>query len=722
MTLVPPNLRPQIPPITILTIALGLGVAVVAIVTLLALQRPWLGLKLKPLPDQTVGARVQASSGPTAHIPVGTILIRAETASEQIELRALDLTVEPDGAMGDFASYRRFLTRQDQLARIQASEQFSFIGADGQRFTVRPDPSGRPLHDLPPDFWVQCVVGLVAWLVSAAVFAFRPGEASARYLLLSGASTLLFAPAAASYTTRELAMPGTLLQWASDLNFLGGSLFAASFVALLLVYPRRIAPRWVGPSVVALYVLWFVAQQIGLFESMTFARRFLVILGVLSTFGLAAVHWRISRQHPLERAKLQWFLLSWVLGTSIFSFFILLPQSFGVDTSPIQGYSFLLFLLVYGGLALGILRYRLFNLGDWWRGVMAWAGAVLLFVIMDLFFLYGLQFSSSTSLAVTLLICGLVWLPARSWLWHRLAKRKQQKAPQLFQRVLEVALLPPNSENQSEQWCKLVGSVFKPLEIAAISSEQCPVQSAAQLENDGLCMTLAPVENFPGLRLQYAHGGRALFGPNDLAQAKELLSMLSHALASIAAYRQGVAEERSRIARDMHDNIGAQLLSALHSEDAAKKDSCIRESLTDLRAVINQSHEQNENLAATLADIRAESAERLQAVGMQFQWTAPEAIAVSTNPTLPHALRSLLREALSNTIRHAQASRFAVHIEILQQQLYLKINDNGIGFDSQSEPKGKGLSNIQTRVAKLDGCFKLNSLPGSTVLEIRIPL
>ncbi|MDQ8209516.1 ATP-binding protein [Coraliomargarita sp. SDUM461003] len=620
--------------------------------------------------------------------------------------------------MGDYASYRRFLERQDRLARMQAAPALSFIAADGQRFIVQPDPAGRPLLDLPVDFWVQCLVGLVAWLVSAAVFAFRPGEASARYLLLSGAATLLFAPAAATYTTRELAVPGTLLQWASDLNFLGGSLFAASFVALLLVYPRRIAPRWVGPSVVALFVLWFVAQQIGLFESMTFARRFLVLLGVLATFVLAGAHWRISGRHPLERAKLQWFLLSWVVGTSVFCFFILLPQSFGIDTSPIQGYAFLLFLLVYGGLALGILRYRLFDLGEWWRRVMAWALAVLLLVVMDLFFVYGLQFSTGTSLAVALLICGLVWLPARAWLWQRFAPRNSQDTFDLFQRVVDVALAPPGTENEVDRWRAVIHSVFEPLEMTQATGQP---QTQVQLQDDGLTMVLPPVGRLPGLELRYARGGRALFHPRDAAQANELVSMLEHALASLAAYEKGVAEERTRIARDMHDNIGAQLLSALHSSENATKDARIRDSLSDLRAVINQSSECAETLATTLAELRLETAERLEAVGIEFKWSAPDELPAVSSHQLSHALRSILREAVSNAIRHAQPTQVAIQLTTTDNQLQLEIRDNGKGFDPATSPAGNGLGNIQARIDALDGSFKLSSLEGTTYLRIEIP-
>src|SRR5690606_11497320 len=143
-----------------------------------------------------------------------------------------------------------------------------------------------------------------------SVFAFRSREISARYLLLSRAATLTFAPLAAVYSTRELAAPGMLCRWLSDLNFLGGRLFAGSFVALLLHYPKRIAPAKVGAGIVLLYGVWFVAQQAGAFESMTFARRFLVVAGLGSTFVLAGVHWVRTKNDPVARAALQWFLLS----------------------------------------------------------------------------------------------------------------------------------------------------------------------------------------------------------------------------------------------------------------------------------------------------------------------------------------------------------------------------------------------------------------------------
>src|SRR5690606_6469241 len=125
-----------------------------------------------------------------------------------------------------------------------------------------------------------------------------------------------------------------------DLNFFGGSVFIACFVALLLHYPRRIGPAWLAPAVLAVFVGWFIAQQLGVFEDMTFARRFLVMIGTLTTFALAGWHWYLSRRDPATRAAVQWFLLSWVVGTGLFALFIFLPQLFGIDTSGLQGYAF----------------------------------------------------------------------------------------------------------------------------------------------------------------------------------------------------------------------------------------------------------------------------------------------------------------------------------------------------------------------------------------------
>lgn len=692
-----------------LAAAVLIGLAVVAAVTLLALERPWLGLKLKAAPDGR-GALVASSEGPASGIRPGSILSGIANADDSVEFEALDFVVEPDGVMGDYETYWRFLDRQSRLAKIQDSPEIRMIASDGGVHRITPDSSGRPLTSLPPDFWVQVVVGLVAWLVSAAVFVFRPREAAARYLLLSGAATLLFAPTAAVYTTRELAVAGLLFQWACDLNFLGGSLFAASFVGLLLHYPRRIAPAWVGLAVVGLYGLWFILQQVGVFESMTFARRFFVMVGVLATFVLAGVHWFQTRRDPVGRAALQWFLLSWLLGTSLFAIFILLPQMLGVDTSPVQGYAFLLFLLVYGGLAFGILRYRLFELGDWWRRIALWTAGVVLLVLLDLMFLFGLRWSSGVSLGFALLVCGAIWLPLRSWAWSRLEKRRDLRQEDLFGQVMDVALTPPGGETQGMLWQRMLEKLFDPLQIE-IDPEPA---TKVEVSHDGLALKLPEVSRIPAICLEYAHGGTRLFSPREAALASELVEMLRHAIDSRSAYESGMAEERSRIAREMHDNIGAQLLAALHSRDDSRKNAMVREALADLRDLINSSSSNDLSLEETLAELRVETADRLAAAGIQMDWRSDASENCGLHPGTAHAIRSIIREAISNVIQHAGARLVELRVSRQPDLISLEIADDGRGFNPTTTTYGHGLANMQTRLDGLRGTLKIQSqLPGT---------
>lgn len=695
--------------------ALALGFLAVGLSLLLALRQPWLGLQLAPGEDGTV--EVVSAKGPSADIPVGTRITSLSGEGGTFLLEPFDLIAEPDGLMKDFAEYDRFLDRQTELAHLQGERELIVVTGSGERVTIRPEQQGRPLTDLPPDFWVQVVVGFVAWMVSVSVFIFRPREQNARYLLLSGAATLVFTTAAACYTTRELGFDGGTFRWACDVNFLGGSLFAASFVALLLYYPRRIAPRWVGLAVVALYVLWFVLQQVGAFESMTFARRFLVMLGVLTTFVLAAVQWVATRAQPVARAALQWFLLSWLLGTTLFATFILLPQMFGVDTSSVQGYAFSLFLLVYGGLAFGILRFRLFDIGGWWRGILVWTGTILFLIALDLLFLSGLQLSNKVSLSLALLLSGLFWLPLRGWLWRLMTGRKDGGFGENFDAVMKVALVTEGPAAQQRGWEELLLEKFAALEVRSLPTDP----TAVTLERHGLDLLLPPLPGQQGLCITHAGEGRRLFNQGDVSTAREMFAMLTHILESLDSYKKGVLQERKRIARDVHDHTMSNLLSALHQGELNSKDEGIRGSIRELRKIINNQPIETGDLLTFISTLGEESSKRCALRGIRLTWHTRELAQVTIDQAHLHALASIIREALTNVIKHSGGDECSVTIEHSQPHLTIAIQDNGAGLTEKEFKEGSGLSNMRTRLEELNGSFSLPPSESGTLLVAKLP-
>src|SRR3546814_15142880 len=144
--------------------------------------------------------------------------------------------------------------------------------------------------------------------------------------------------------------------------------------------------------------------------------------------------------------------------------------------------------------------------------------------------------------------------------------------------------------------------------------------------------------------------GQRSFNRHDVAVATELIGMFDHLVRNRAAFDAGAQTERSRIARDIHDHVGASLLDALHSEEAGRKDRLIRETLADLRGIVNGVDQPEQPLDRALIQIRREIAERLEAKGLCLEWNASADSQPMPTPQL-QALRSILRATCRNADR-----------------------------------------------------------------------
>jgi len=691
-------------PTRLLALALLFVAAVMAGVIGVSVNQPYLGLDLR-FDAAAGGAVVEAASGPARAIPRGTVIVEVIGTDDRLRLERNDLTGQVDGSFGPFSDFQRFMTRQGRLAAIQHEAQFALRDTTGRDWTVQPT-WGRPIGSFGIDFWIGVVVGVVSWLTSAAIFVFRPRETSARYMLLSGFAMLICAPMGVIYSARELALPETLFYVVNGVNFLGGSLFSAALLALLFYYPRKIAPRWVGWAIVGVYLAWYVAQALGWFPDLTFARRFLQMCGIVGCFGLSAIHWRLTRRDPVARAALSWFLLSWVLVASAFAGTVLAPQMFGVDTSVIEPYGFLLFLVIYGGLAVGIMRYRLFELGEWWGRIMAWTLGLMLLAGLDMLFLAGLRLSGEVSLSLALLICGLAWLPLRGWIAERVLRRRETDDRELFEGVVQIGLTA-DAAGQLARWIDVLKTRFDPLRLDVAEGG-----SHARLEADGLALVTPALGGLPALRLEYARGGRALFSPADAARADALADMVRFVTDSRDAYARGVTMERKRIAGDIHDNLGASLLSALHSRDGERKDRYIRETLADLRSIVTEPTGPAAGLAETLAGSRKEMSERLQARGVALAWPVSGAPIEGVSSAVAQSLRAMLREITNNIVKHAQAQTVRVSVSRDAEALVLVVEDDGVGFDPAAITPGAGLGGLSERAARHGGTVAWSQGPG----------
>lgn len=203
----------------------------------------------------------------------------------------------------------------------------------------------------------------------------------------------------------------------------------------------------------------------------------------------------------------------------------------------------------------------------------------------------------------------------------------------------------------------------------------------------------------------------------------------SYAELALLRAREAAQEERRRIASDLHDDLGAKLLSIAH-ESARQRDreelaNLARQALDEMRLSVQGMVREPLRAADVLADWRAETVQRLMTAGLQVEWTAAEPPADFLVPARAQVqLTRVLREAVSNVIRHSGARRCRVTVHMAHEQLALTVEDDGVGMDvAGSTDKGHGLGGIERRVRTLGGqsAWRVSVL-GGVCLEVSIPV
>jgi len=223
----------------------------------------------------------------------------------------------------------------------------------------------------------------------------------------------------------------------------------------------------------------------------------------------------------------------------------------------------------------------------------------------------------------------------------------------------------------------------------------------------------------------------------ELEHSHERLRALSRRLLEVQE------EERGRLARDLHDDIG-QALTALKIQleslprtgeaDGALRsrvDECVEttrhtiERVRQLSLSLRPSQLDDLGLAAAL---RSHLDRQARVAGIVSHFDALEAPAELAADTETACFR-VAQEAITNVLRHAQARNLWLHLAMVGGQLALSVRDDGRGFDVESVRRragaagSLGLAGMEERVALVGGSFELRSLPGKgTVMLATFPV
>jgi len=205
-------------------------------------------------------------------------------------------------------------------------------------------------------------------------------------------------------------------------------------------------------------------------------------------------------------------------------------------------------------------------------------------------------------------------------------------------------------------------------------------------------------------------------------------SELTAALARIETQNR-LQEQRLRISRDLHDNIGSQLTFIISSVDNLKfklddSESDVTQRLSTISQFTGQTiYELRDTIWAmnkneiTIEDLQSRISNFIEKAGaandgIAFQFSISEAIANDTKYTSVRGMNMyrIIQESVNNALKHAQASQITVHIDAKEDQNFITIEDNGKGFDMNAFDPGNGLTNIQKRAKEMGGQAEITSV------------
>ncbi len=347
---------------------------------------------------------------------------------------------------------------------------------------------------------------------------------------------------------------------------------------------------------------------------------------------------------------------------------------------------------------------------------------------LDLLFVDLFSLGQFASLTISVLIALAVYVGARQWILNQLLSRNMLTTERMFEQLYRSAReLEAHPDRAPKLMLSLLRDCFEPLQCELgtelLTSAHVEDQGASLVAPVPVLASEAPTQDAStSVRLRYAQRGRRPFSLDDARLADRIVEQLRRAVAFDHAVEQGRNEERSRIAQDLHDDIGARLLTLMYKAQSPEMEEYVRHTLKDLKTLTRGLAKGNHQLNHAAAEWKADLTQRLTAADLVLGWSFSADREVSLNVVQWSALTRILRELVSNTIAHAGAGRVDITLQLEGDRLELSVVDDGDGREPQRWSHGLGLGGVRKRVKQLGGSVEWHeAVPSGIACRVRIP-
>lgn len=630
-----------------------------------------------------------------------------------------DLRWVPDGATRQrlLEQHRRW---RDAVATAMVTLQF----ADGAAIATA--VTARGTAGLGLAFWTLGSLAVLLALAGSAAALRRPlarGVALrlAPYVVLAGAQALHLAGLAVASVpgpATALGLGATLGAWHTALDLLTAA--AAVHAAAVHPHPHRHA----GVLVVG---AWVVAGVLAALAAAGAPGAWALTQAAMLALGVAAVALLGSdaarTPHPLAPV-LQRFTVLAVASFALLSAVSLAVPPAGAPAATLVSVAVPAWHAFVAVLLLALPRLPAMHPA--WREAALVAVTTTVAVALHVLCAGALGLSNAAALgiAVTLSVGALALV--RPWVNAPLAGLRAPDAERLLDHLLSATHDTQHDPRHGAAALRaLLAEVFEPREIAP--ARHAPRRARVFGAGSTLVVPLPAHDRdtaAPGaLVLRYARQGRRLFTRDDARLADRAVEQLRRATRFGDAVEQGRTEERSRLAQDLHDDIGARLLTLMYQAPTPQMEDYLRHTLQDLKTLTRGLAATSRRLGEAAAEWKSDLGQRLEMAHCRLAWSVSYDCEPELGVAQWSALTRLLRELVTNVIAHAHATRVEIELSVERGRLTLLVSDDGDGRDPAGWSAGLGLSGVRKRVRQLGGSVEWREVaPRGICCRVEVPL
>ena len=358
------------------------------------------------------------------------------------------------------------------------------------------------------------------------------------------------------------------------------------------------------------------------------------------------------------------------------------------------------------------------------------AGISTVATSLDLLFVSLFSLGQFASVALAVFVSLGAYALLRDRIVNRLTGSQALTLDRIFEQLYAAGrAIEGEPERRQEIMQNFLGELFEPLELQMVPRSL--VKSRAVGDGSALLVP-APRDGYTDFDasttalshawvLKHAHRGKRLFTAEDARLADRVLQHLRRAVVYDRAVERGRTEERRRIAQDLHDDIGARLLTLMYKAPNPELEDYLRHTLQDLKTLTRGLAASEHLLSHAIAEWKADIGQRLSAAQMGLSWSFTHDQELALSVTQWSGLTRILRELVSNTIYHAKATRVMIDCNLHEDRLLLWIADDGLGREPAKWSHGLGLGGVRKRVRALGGVVRWREgSPRGIICEVQI--